>query len=217
MPNETSPQSCCSSFTPPHDPEACVVWRETFAAAGTNFGTYAWPSALFLTTWLAKHRDSLLLSPAAAVLEVGCGVAIPALYAAHHAKTVLLHDSPSNAALLESQLQLNGASLCATTRVIAATWAAADACERLLAAIGETRLTLVLAADLFYHKRDFADVLALLVAVMWAHPLAACFVVYDERNLNYTLAPHCRLFGVRCLLVEKCGDLHLLRLRLDSH
>ena len=50
-----------------------------------------WPSAIALSEWLAQEGDQGRLS-GAKVMEIGCGLGVPGLLAAHHGSAVTLSD-----------------------------------------------------------------------------------------------------------------------------
>ena len=107
-----------------------------------------WPSSLALARAVDALRPAGL-----AVVELGCGLALPSIVAALGGARVLATDWSSEAlAYVERNARANGADL----ETALAVWAAADA----LVARGP--FDLVLAADVLYEPRNAAQLLELL-------------------------------------------------------
>jgi predicted nicotinamide N-methyase len=107
-----------------------------------------WPSAIALAGAVAARRPRGLR-----VVELGCGLALPALVAALEGAQVLATDWSADAlAYAERNARVNGAEV-ETLRVA---WAAPDA----LVARGP--FDLVLAADVVYERRNVPQLLELL-------------------------------------------------------
>ena len=132
----------------PEDPEA-LVDEEAFAE--NEFLPY-WAERWTSGIALAEHVSHLDLRDRR-VLEIGCGLGLPALVAARLGAEVVATDWSADAvALLARNAARNGIRLVAR----AADWRDADA----LASLGP--FDLVLAADVLYEERNATPILALL-------------------------------------------------------
>jgi predicted nicotinamide N-methyase len=117
-----------------------------------------WPSGIALADALAEHRLR-----GRRVLELGCGLALPALTAALSGATVLATDwSPDAIALLRVNAERNGAALTAAVSA----WT--DPQPELAGA----PWNLVLAADVLYERRN-GDLLLALLPRLTRHVLLA--------------------------------------------
>lgn len=122
------------------------------------FGTL-WPSARALTRWLDAHEGWLA---GRSVLELGCGLAVPAILAARHGARVVATDRHADVApLLARNTELSGVAIAYRSL----DWTDLAQVERLAAELG--RVDLVLASDVLY-EADVVDALVPTLAALCA-------------------------------------------------
>jgi len=162
------------------------------------YSSFTWPCASVLATWLFSQRERLA---GANVLELGCGTALPGLFAALQGARVWLSDE-NEAALRPAAegLRLNG---CAAT-LLPLKWGAA--------ALGELPslppFDLVLGSDVLYDSAAFDALLATASELLRRSQPAARFVTtYQQRSGHASLPWRLRHFFLRVVSLQPAAEL----------
>nr|CCA18814.1 conserved hypothetical protein [Albugo laibachii Nc14] len=151
------------------------------------FGLFVWPSAKFLTQFLARNLEILNWK---VILELGCGPALPTIFAARHGcvKHAYATDSSRNpevrlnveANLRQNQLGSNASYFCLD-------WGLPSFSQLKGLPDGKSP-DILLAADCMYEPKYYDKILGTIAFFFDANPLCVCYLSYQLRDLNDSIA-----------------------------
>ncbi|XP_027510141.1 methyltransferase-like protein 23 [Corapipo altera] len=145
----------------------------------SQYGLYAWPSAVVLAQYVWAQRRSL---PGRRVLEIGAGVSLPGVVAARCGAQVTLSDSEELPRCLQSCRRSCLSNRLPHVPVIGLTWGRVSPELLSLAPVD-----VILGSDVFFDPKDFEDILTTIYFLLEKNPHAQFWTTYQVRSADWSI------------------------------
>ncbi|CAF1168969.1 unnamed protein product [Rotaria sordida] len=134
---------------------------ETFDTS-SSYGLYLWPCSPILAQYIWYNRNDFIGKN---ILEIGAGTSLPGLVAAKiGAQNIILCDNPKVdkwLSLIHETIQLNS-MIADRIHIEYLDWYNEKSIDELIKKYFPSNIDIILGSDIFFHKKDFETIIALL-------------------------------------------------------
>ncbi|UJR21944.1 hypothetical protein I4U23_025013 [Adineta vaga] len=173
-----------------------VTILETFDTSSSSYGLYLWPCSPILAQYIWYHRNDFIGKN---ILEIGAGTSLPGLVAAKiGAHNVVLCDDPKpdkwlpliREAITKNQM------IADRIRIEFLDWYDEKSIDELIQKYLSMNIDIILGSDIFFHKKDFETILALLDKLFSHGQSSLKFIGTIERRSRSTMLKLNHLIGM---------------------